>query len=186
MTYRIAILDDNAADLQRTEEMLSTYSAAHPEHELKTVCFTQAEPFMESVCRTGHDGAGAWAFDILLMDIYLPDGNGMNCARTLRENGYEGIIIFQSSSAEHAVEAYQVDARQYLLKPISPERFFAAMDRAAEELPKCRKKRGTQETAEPGVQPAGDSVPDQAHTYGHSFRFLIDTLRIKWNSRKNG
>lgn len=30
MTYRIAILDDNAADLQRTEEMLSAYSAAHP------------------------------------------------------------------------------------------------------------------------------------------------------------
>lgn len=115
-----------------------------------------------------------WAFDILLMDIYLPDGNGMNCARTLRENGYEGIIIFQSSSAEHAVEAYQVDAKQYLLKPISPERFFAAMDRAAEELPKCRKKRGTQETAEPGVQPAGDSVPDQAHTYIRTFVSVFD------------
>lgn len=146
MTYRIAVLDDNEADLQRTEEMFSAYSAAHPAHELQTACFTHTEPFMESVCRTGHDGAGAWAFDILLMDIYLPDGNGMNCARTLRENGYEGIIIFQSSSEEHAIEAYQVDAIQYLLKPVSQERFFAAMDRVAEELEKCQIKRSVQET----------------------------------------
>ena len=184
MFYRIAILDDDADALRRTEEMLSAYSAARPAYELETVCFTQTGAVMESVYQTGSDGW--WAFDILLMDIYLPDGNGMNCARTLRENGYEGIIIFQSSSAEHAIEAYQVDAIQYLLKPVSQERFFAAMDRAAEELPKCRKKRGTQKTAEPSVQPAGDSVPDQAHTYGHSFRFLIDTLLKKWNSRKNG
>lgn len=183
MTYRIAILEDDAVQMQRTEEMLSAYSAAHPEHELKTVCFTQTEPFMESVCRTEHDGAGEQAFDILLMDIYLPSGNGMDCARTLRENGYEGIIIFQSSSAEHAIEAYQVDAIQYLLKPVSQERFFAAMDRAEEELEKCR---SAQETEKPGVQPAGNRVPDQAHTYGHSFRVLIDSLRTKWNSRKNG
>lgn len=164
MTYRIAILEDDAVQMRRTEAMLSAYSMAHPAHESETACFTHTEPFMESVCRND----GERAFDILFMDIYLPDGNGMECARTLRENGYEGIIIFQSSSAEHAIEAYQVDAIQYLLKPVSQERFFAAMDRAAEELEKCRKRYSAQETEKPGSQPAGNSALEQRHTYGRS------------------
>lgn len=82
------------------------------------------------------------------MDIYLPDGSGMECVRTLRENGYEGSIIFQSSSAEHTVEAFQVDAIQYLLKPVSQEQFFAAVDRAASELTRHRKTRSKTETWE--------------------------------------
>lgn len=41
MFYRIAILDDDADALRRTEEMLSAYSAAHPAYELETVCFKQ-------------------------------------------------------------------------------------------------------------------------------------------------
>ncbi len=82
------------------------------------------------------------------MDICLPDGSGMECVRTLRENGYEGSIIFQSSSAEHTVEAFQVDAIQYLLKPVSQEQFFAAVDRAASELTRHRKTRSKTETWE--------------------------------------
>lgn len=180
MFYRIAILDDDADALRRMEEMFSAYGAAHPEHDWETACFTHAEPFMESVCRTGHEGE--WAFDMLLMDIYLPDGNGMECARTLRRNGYDGMIIFQSSSAEHAVEAYAVDAVQYLIKPVSQERLFAAADRAVEELPRYRKKRCKKVTEEQPVQPTGNTNLEKKQT----FRFFIDTLWTKWNSRRNG
>ena len=184
MFYRIAILDDDADALRRTEEMLSAYGAAYPEHELETACFTHTEPFMESVCRTGH--AGEWTFDMAVMDIYLPDGNGLECARTLRENGYEGIIIFQSSSAEHAVEAFQVDAIQYLLKPVSQEQFFAAVDRAVGKLNRHRKTRRKMETGEQPVSSAEKMTSEKRRTYRYTVGFFIDTLLTKWNSRKNG
>lgn len=180
MTYRMAILEDDAVQMRRTEEMLSAYSAAHPEHEWETACFSQTREFMDSVNRAGNDGQRA--FDILLMDIYLPDGNGMECARTLRRNGYDGMIIFQSSSAEHAVEAYEVDAVQYLLKPVSQERFFVAVDRAVEGLPRHREERSGKETEEQPVPSAGDTVLEKKQT----FRLFIDTLWTKWNSRRNG
>ncbi len=184
MAYRVAVLDDMTAELRRTEEMLSTYGAAHPERELETACFTSVKAFMDSVCRAGKDGQ--WAFDILVMDIYLPDGNGMECARTLRERGYEGMIVFQSSSEDYAFEAYQVDAIQYLLKPVSQERFFAAVDKAVKEMKKCRKDRSAQEVDEQFVWQDRDRVLEERKIYGHSIWFLIDILRTKWNSRKNG
>lgn len=132
MFYRIAVLDDDTADLQRTEEMLSDYGAAHQTYEMETACFTETKSFMESVCRTNDDGQ--WAYDIVVMDICLPEGSGMACAGTLRQKGYEGIIIIVSSTAEHAIDAFQVYAKQYLLKPVSKERFFAAMDRSVKTL----------------------------------------------------
>lgn len=183
MTYRIAILDDDADTLRRTEEMLSAYNAAHLEHELETACFTQTGAFMESVYQTGSDGW--WVYDILVMDIYLSDGNGMECARILREKGYEGIIIFQSSSTEHAVEACHVDARQYLLKPVSQERFFAAMDRVVEELPKCRKRQSVQGAGEPDATPAGNGAFEKRRIYGQPLRYFMDILQTKWNSRRD-
>lgn len=132
MTYRIAILDDDAADLRKTENMLSAYSASHPEHKLENVCFTETGAFMEHMCRREKDGQ--WAFDMAVMDICLPDGNGMVCARTLRQRGYGGIIIFVSSSKEHALEAFRVDAKQYLVKPVPQERFLAVIEQSVETL----------------------------------------------------
>lgn len=83
-----------------------------------------------------------------------------------------GVIIFQTSSAEHAVEAYEVDAVQYLIKPVSKERLFAAVDRAVEELPRYRKKRRKKVTEEQPVQLAGNTNFEEKQT----FRFFIDTL----------
>ncbi len=180
MFYRIAVLDAEAAQLHRMEEMLDAYGAAHPDYELETFCFTRIKPFMDCVCCIGN--TGQWAFDILIIDICLPDGNGMECARTLRENGYEGMIIFQSTSADYAVEAYEVDAIQYLLKPVSQGRFFAAVDKAAEKLPGYWRRHGAKRTEEHTVRPAVDMTLAKRQT----FKLFVDTLLTKWNSRRDG
>ncbi len=75
MVYRIAVLDDEAAELRKTEEMLMFYAKEHPEHELEISCFTETKPFMEAVC----EGQAEWkhAFHILFMDINLTDGNAI-------------------------------------------------------------------------------------------------------------
>lgn len=88
--------------------------------------------FMEAVCRK--DENGQWAFDILLMDICLPDGDGIESARVLRQKGFQSVIIFQSSSAEYAMDAFSVSALQYLVKPVCREHMDRTIERAIEEI----------------------------------------------------
>ena len=87
---------------------------------------------MEAVC----DGQENWehAFVILFMDINLPDGAEMESARCLRQKGFEDVIIFTSSSAEYALDAWAVDALHYLVKPVSQEGIDRVMKKAMEKL----------------------------------------------------
>ncbi len=132
MAYRIAVLDDDIRELHRTVEMLSCYGERHQQYQLEITCFQEIKPFMEAVyCEDGNE---KWAFDVLLMDVYLPDGDGIESAQVLREKGYEGFIIFKSSLGEDAIRAYSVSALHYLVKPVNQEKLDGAMDRAAEKI----------------------------------------------------
>ena len=72
--------------------------------------------------------------DIYLLDIYMPGVSGMSVATDLRSKGVRSPIIFLTSSTEHAVEAFGVDATHYLLKPYTQQNFFAAMDKAVQSI----------------------------------------------------
>lgn len=132
MVYRIAVLDDETAELQKTEEMLMRYAKEHPKHELEISCFTETKPFMEAVCA----GLKNWehAFHILFMDINLPDGAEMGSAGLLRQEGFEDVIIFTSLSAEYALDAWAVEALHYLVKPINQEKIDRVMEKAIKKL----------------------------------------------------
>ena len=54
--------------------------------------------------------------DILLLDIRMPDKDGMEVANELRERGYNGEIIFLTVSKAYAIKAFNVDAYHYLVK----------------------------------------------------------------------
>lgn len=112
--------------------MLSEYGEEHPEHSLAVSCYTEAKTFMREVC--ADEDRSNWAYDILLMDIYLPDGNGIECGEILRDKGFTGVIIYRSSTAENRLDAFAVDAMQYLIKPVSEDKLFETMDRAIEKV----------------------------------------------------
>jgi len=137
MAYRVALLTSEAAESDRTEKLLARYGETHPEQELETACYRKLQPFMEAVCGRGAGERAGWAFDILIMDVELSEGNGIEAASFLRRKGFGGIIIFQSRTADHALEAYGVDALQYLVKPVSREGFNRAMERAVREIHPC-------------------------------------------------
>ncbi len=134
MVYRVALLDTEEAESDTTEKLIARYGKIHPEHELEISCYRKLQPFMEAVCGLGAGETAGWTFDILIMDVELPDGNGIEAASLLRRKGFGGMIIFQSRTADYALEAYGVNALQYLVKPISRERFDRAMERAVKEI----------------------------------------------------
>lgn len=68
--------------------------------------------------------------DVLLMDIRLSGENGMETMRRLRAAGCDSPVIFITAYPEYVFQAFDVDAVQYLIKPLERQKFFAAMDKA--------------------------------------------------------
>lgn len=70
------------------------------------------------------------SFDIVFLDIMMCDIDGMKTAQMLREKAADKLLIFVSSSREYVFEAYDVEAFQYLLKPIDDLRLKNVLRRA--------------------------------------------------------
>jgi len=67
--------------------------------------------------------------DLLLLDIQMPGMNGMELAQALSIHNPRPAIIFVTAFTEFAVAAFDVDAVDYLLKPVEPERLARAIAR---------------------------------------------------------
>lgn len=72
-------------------------------------------------------------FDIILLDLMLPGIHGLEVARQISDRSR---VIFITSYREHAVEAFDVNAVHYLVKPVTEERLFQALDRAVNQTEK--------------------------------------------------
>ena len=77
--------------------------------------------------------------DLLFMDIFMTEKTGLDAVKELRREGYNVPVIFLTTSTEYALEAYQVDALQYLVKPLDQDRFFHVMDIVFEIIRKIEK-----------------------------------------------
>ena len=69
--------------------------------------------------------------DIIFLDINMPGLSGISFARSLKSSP---LIIFTTAFPEYALEGFELDATDYLVKPYSFERFLKAVNRALERL----------------------------------------------------
>jgi two-component system response regulator AlgR len=67
------------------------------------------------------------ALDLILLDIHMPGVDGLTLARTLNALSEPPAIIFVTAHAEHAVQAFELEAVDYLTKPVRLERLEAAL-----------------------------------------------------------
>ena len=69
--------------------------------------------------------------DIFLLDINLPDGDGLQFAKDVSKNAK---VIFTTAYSEHAVEGFNLNATDYLLKPIAFSRFQLSIEKALDQI----------------------------------------------------
>ena len=67
-------------------------------------------------------------YDLVFLDYDLPDINGMDIARNIRENDGKIMIVFLTAYSEHVYDSFEVDAFRYLLKPVSKEKLYETLD----------------------------------------------------------
>ena len=92
--------------------------------------------------------------DLLLLDAELPDMSGFEVLRALRERDQRRTILV-TTSEQDGVTAFAAGAAEYLLKPINPEAFSAAVMRASGRLkPRSAQLRAAMRAAAPALIPA--------------------------------
>lgn len=129
--YLIALCDDDAKELDQIENLLTEYQKkAEFPWEYKAERFTSAEELLSEIRENGYSP------DFMLLDIYMQGKTGIEAAQELRKENCNSLIVFLTTSMEHALDAYGVDAVQYIVKPLEQEKFFHAMDLVLERLQK--------------------------------------------------
>jgi len=116
----IAICDDDRDCLDQLCSLLDEYRTSHLP-ELRYTPFSGAFGLLSAIECGQH-------FDIAILDVMMPGTSGIQAAEEIRRRDEGMEILFVSSSREFAVESYSVRARNYILKPIDHQKFFAAMD----------------------------------------------------------
>ncbi len=137
----IAICDDELQELERAHSFLTKYIQEHPQYEITIQSFSAPLELLSYVAEHG-------GFDILLLDIYMAGMLGTDAARELRQLGDNGEIIFITTSRDHAIEAFEVEAAQYLIKPYDEARILAALDRVMQRVNRDRRVIVTLKTSE--------------------------------------
>lgn len=69
-------------------------------------------------------------FDLVLLDIHMPGANGLALAQQLKTMAKAPAVVFVTAHAEHAVQAFELDAVDYLTKPVRLERLQQALQKA--------------------------------------------------------
>ena len=73
-------------------------------------------------------------FDIIFLDIKMRKLNGIEAAKTIRKINENVIIIFVSALQEYVFDAFDVDAMQFLVKPIDKDKLHSALTKATQKL----------------------------------------------------
>ena len=123
---RIAIVEDEEVFARELEEYLHRYAA----ETFRQISITHYSD--------GDEIAGNYrgGFDLLLMDIQMKFMDGMTAAEKIRERDQEVVIIFITNRTDYAVRGYEVDALDYVVKPLEYFSFSQKLDRAVTRIGK--------------------------------------------------
>jgi len=122
---RVFIADDEAPARERLKELLADLAT-----EVPTELAGEAANGLETIERLPASGA-----QVLLLDIEMPGMRGLEVARHLAGLESAPGVVFITAHDRHAVEAFELNALDYLMKPVRAERLAAALKKAGSAGP---------------------------------------------------
>lgn len=123
---RIAVVDDEKVFSDRLSRFIARYGKENG-IEADITCFRDGLDIAE-------DFRSRW--DIIFLDIQMEHLDGLATARRIRASDSDVIIIFVTTMAQYAISGYEVDAFDYVLKPLEYPQFALRMKKAVKEVDK--------------------------------------------------
>ncbi len=120
---KIAVCDDEPLLLEEIAGMTQGWLRTSG-HQFQIECFKDGSSLLESREK----------FDVVFLDIQMKSPDGMETAEILRNQGWNGILIFITVLKENVFDAFGLDAFDYILKPVEEKRFHNTMVRIAKIL----------------------------------------------------
>ena len=106
-------------------------------------------------------------FTVLFLDIYMNGANGIEIAKELRKSDTSCLIIFTTTSTDHALEGFQVRAMHYLVKPYHENEISALTDEILSRIPNSGKYIDVK------INGSNIKVPFQSMIYAEHFSHMI-------------
>lgn len=117
---RISLCDDNAVLIHRLGSSIGLIR-----DDIEIFSYTSGEELLNSDFLYN---------DIVILDIEMEGIDGIETAKRLRSDGYEGIVIFATSHKEMVFDSFQVNPFQYIVKPIDVKEFNTILEKAISNL----------------------------------------------------
>lgn len=117
---RILIVDDEAPARNRLREVLEDCA-----ENLPVIAAGEAASGREALDWLEHN-----TVDVVLLDIRMPEMDGIELARHMQKLKNPPAVVFCTAYDQHAIEAFEVNAIDYLLKPVRRERLILALNKA--------------------------------------------------------
>lgn len=122
----VAICEDDSITLDILEELVVDYGEKN-HRKIRVSKFFSGNEMFSAMKKSD-------PFDVFILDYYMPFMNGVDVAKKLRQMEENGIIIFSTSSMDGVIDAFEVNAFRYLLKPINPEVLAQVLDQVSEKI----------------------------------------------------
>ena len=126
----LAIIEDNAQYLATLRQYISRFGEEHTQ-EFHLATYVSIEDFLLPRSES---------YDIVFFDIELPGMNGMEGAKRFRQMDSDAVIIFVTNLSKYAVNGYEVDAMDYMLKPVSYNNLALKLQKAIQRIEKKQHK----------------------------------------------
>lgn len=124
--YRIALVDDEKIFTDQIEEYIRQYQAENPT-EFQVSVFHSSTEFIAGFQKE---------YDLILLDVEMPQLNGMELAHKIREVDEQVVLMFITNMAQYAIHGYSVGALDFVTKPINYYTFAMKLTRALKRVPK--------------------------------------------------
>ena len=166
---RCLIIDDEAP----ARRLLKQFIEKVPSLELVATC----ESGLEALPYIQNGGV-----DLMFLDIQMPDITGVNLVKSLSRCP---LVVFTTAYSDYAIESYQLDVLDYLLKPFSFDRFMQSVSKAMQRLSASHQSQSTPAQGDkptPPQQEAGEGVlivkaDHKIHRIKYSSIVYIEGLR---------
>ena len=137
----IVIVDDSKRDYEEISGYLKKFEDKN-QLEINVTIYESADKFFDAV------DLNKINYDMIVMDIDMPGTNGIDAAKKIREHDEKVVLMFVTNMPQYAMIGYEVEAIDYVLKPVEYETFELKMTKALRYIRRNRPEKLRLETAE--------------------------------------